>query len=152
MKSTSRSITGAVVIALGALVAITPRYIFPVCEYFGVRMDLGMGKSEHMHCYYTGKASLLLGILIAVVGIAIIIANKPETLRPLALVLAAGGAGVIIIPTLLFPICLNADMHCNQGAKPMLIVLGILCMITAVWLGISSASTKPTTGNTTKAD
>jgi len=153
MKSTSRTIIGAGVIALGALVAITPRYIFPVCEYFGVRMDMGMGKSEHMHCYYTGKASLLIGILIAVVGLAIIIANKPETLRPLALVLAAGGAGVIVIPTWLFPVCQNADMHCNQGAKPMLIVLGILCMITAVWLGISSsAAPEPMQGTTNKAD
>jgi hypothetical protein len=101
-------------------------------------MDLGMGKSDHMHCYYTSQASLLIGILIAVVGLAVIIANKPGTLRPLALVLAAGGAAVILVPTLLFPICQNADMHCNQGAKPALIVLGILVMFTAVWLGISS--------------
>lgn len=153
MKSTTRSITGAGVIALGALVAITPRYIFPVCEYFGVRMDMGMGKSEPMHCYYTGKASLLIGILIAVIGLAIIIASRPETLRPLALVLASAGAGVIIIPTWLFPICLNADMHCNQGAKPMLIVLGILAMITAVWLGISSsAAPESISGSNTTAD
>lgn len=140
MNSTTRTIAGAGVIALGALVAITPRYIFPVCEYYGVRMDMGMGKSLPMSCYYTDRASLLIGIIIAVIGIAIIIASRPETLRPLALVLAGAGAATILVPTWLFPVCHNADMHCNQGAKPSLIVLGVISMMTAVWLGISSSA------------
>jgi len=140
MNSTTRTILGAGVIALGGLVAITPRYIFPVCEYFGVRMDMGMGKSVPMGCYYTDRASLLIGVLIAIIGIAVIIASRPATLRPLALILAGAGAATILVPTWLFPVCHNADMHCNQGAKPALIVLGILAMIIAVWLGISSGA------------
>ncbi|MBI5870179.1 MAG: DUF4418 family protein [Actinobacteria bacterium] len=140
MNSTTRTIAGAGVIALGALVAITPRYIFPVCEYYGVRMDMGMGKTVPMSCYYTDRASLLIGIIIAVIGIAIIIASRLATLRPLALVLAGAGAAAILVPTWLFPVCHNADMHCNKGAKPSLIVLGIIAMMTAVWLGISSSS------------
>lgn len=142
MNSTTRTIAGAGVIALGALVAITPRYIFPVCEYHGVRMDMGMGKSVPMSCYYTDRASLLIGIIIAVIGVAIIIASSAATLRPLALVLAGAGAAAILVPTWLFPICHNADMYCNKGSKPSLIVLGIITMMTAVWLGISSSPAK----------
>lgn len=140
MNSINRTIAGAGVIALGALVAITPRYIFPICEYYGVNMDMGMGKTLPMSCYYTDRASLLIGIIIAVIGLAIIIASRPATLRPLALILAGAGAGTILVPTWFFPICHNADMHCNQGSKPALIVLGILSMIMAVWLGISSSA------------
>jgi hypothetical protein len=140
MNSNTRTITGAGVIALGALVAITPRYIFPVCEYHGVRMDMGMGKSVPMSCYYTDRASLLIGIIIAVIGLAVIISKRAATLRPLALVLAVAGAVTILVPTWLFPICHNADMHCNKGSKPSLIVLGILAMMIAVWLGISSSA------------
>jgi hypothetical protein len=103
MNSNTRTIAGAGVIALGALVAITPRYIFPVCEHYGVRMDMGMGKSAPMSCYYTDRASLLIGIIIAVIGLAVIIANRPATLRPLALVLAVAGAATILVPTWLFP-------------------------------------------------
>ncbi|MDO8737330.1 MAG: DUF4418 family protein [Thermoleophilia bacterium] len=140
MNSITRTILGAGVIALGGLIAITPRYILPVCEHYGVRMDIGMGNTLPMSCYYTERASLLIGVIIAVIGIAIIIASRPATLRPLALILAGAGAATILIPTWLFPVCHNADMHCNQGAKPALIVLGIMAMITAVWLGISSAA------------
>src|SRR5665811_3932 len=139
MNNTIRTIVGAAIITLGAIVAITPRFIFPVCEYYGVRMEVGMGamsKTVPMSCYYTDKASLLLGIIIAIIGLAVIIASRPATLRPLALVLAGAGAATILVPTWLFPICSNADMHCNHGAKPSLIVLGIIAIITAVWLGI----------------
>lgn len=141
MKKSSQIATGAGVAALGALVALTPRYIFPVCEYFGVRMEMG-SSSVPMGCYYTSKGSLLAGLLIVLIGIAIMIA-KSAALQSLALVLAGAGLGVILIPTVLMPICHNPDMHCNHGTKPMLIVLGIVTMITAGWTAYGSRSNAP---------
>ena len=130
MSKTTRYVAGTGIIAIGALVYATPRFLLPVCEYFGVRMEM-MGKSEPMHCFYTARASLLMGIVIAAVGLGVLIASRPDNLRSLSLVLTGAGVGVILVPTVLFPVCQNADMHCNQGAKPLLIVLGLTTMIMA---------------------
>ena len=137
MEKTTRFGLGAGIVAIGALVYATPRYLLPVCEYFGVRMEM-MGKSSPMQCFYTARASLLIGIIIALAGVAVMIATRPEALRSVALVLAGAGTGVILIPTVLFPICHNADMHCNNGAKPLLIVLGFLTLVMAGWLAMAS--------------
>ncbi|MHB0867620.1 MAG: DUF4418 family protein [Thermoleophilia bacterium] len=141
MKKSSQIATGAGVAALGALVALTPRYIFPVCEYFGVRMEMGSG-SVPMSCYYTSRGSLLAGLLIVLIGIAITTA-RPAALQSLALVLAGAGLGVFLIPTFLFPVCHNPEMHCNNGTKPMLLVLGIVIMIMAGWTAYGSRSNAP---------
>lgn len=138
MKNTTRMAAGAGLLVLGALVAITPRYLFPVCEYFGKRMDLGMGKTMPMECYYTAQGELVLGLLISLIGIAVMLAARPEALRLLALVLGGVAAAVILMPVYLLPICRNPDMHCNQGTKPLLIVLGIITFIIAGWMGLSS--------------
>lgn len=144
MKNSTIIATGGVVVVLGALVWATPKYLLPVCEYFGVRMNLMNGASEPMHCYYTARASLIMGLLIAIIGVALMIA-KPGALRALSLVLAGAGAIVVLIPTVIFPICQNPDMHCNQGAKPMLIVLGLINMMIAVWLAFASERQTPFT-------
>lgn len=148
MNKTTRIGAGAGIVILGALVYATPRYLLPVCEYFGVRMDV-MGKTFPMQCYYTARASLLMGIIIAIAGVAVMIASKPEALRSVALILAGAGTGVILIPTVLFPICHNADMHCNQGAKPLLIVLGAATLIMSTWLAVASRKTTVVLAETT---
>ncbi|RJQ44475.1 MAG: DUF4418 family protein [Gaiellales bacterium] len=137
MSKTTRFGAGGAIAALGALVFVTPRYLFPVCEYFGVRMEM-MGKTSPMQCYYTARASLLVGAIIVLAGIAVMIATRPEALRSLALVVGGAGIGVILIPTVLFPVCHNADMHCNQGAVPLLIVLGVTTLIMSGWLALAS--------------
>lgn len=149
MKNSTKIATGAGITGLGALVALTPRYIFPVCEYHGVRMEM-MGKSFSMSCYYTAHASMVVGILIALIGIAVII-SRPDSLRSLALVLAGAGAAVILIPTVFFPICHNPDMHCNHGTQPMLIVLGVTTLLTSGFLALASGKTVPSMNQVSEA-
>lgn len=138
MKKSTQIATGTGIIGLGALVALTPRYIFPICEYYGVSMDV-MGKAMPMSCYYTAKAALLAGLFIILVGLAVITA-KPAALRALSMVLAGAGLAVVLIPSVIFPLCHNPDMHCNHGTMPLLIVLGISTIITSGWLTYGSRS------------
>jgi hypothetical protein len=141
MTKKGRIITGTGVAAIGILIAITPRYIFPVCEYFGVQMDMN-GKKLPMGCYYTAHAALLAGLFIALIGVALMLANG-QAARILSLVLAGASVGVILIPTVLFPVCKNADHHCNQGAVPTLIVLGITSLMTSAWIAFASRKSSP---------
>ncbi len=137
MKKTTRVTAGGVVISLGALVAATPRFLFPVCEYYGHFMKLPNGKTGHMPCFYTASASYLIGMLVCFIGVTLLLAKDRNTIRLLAVVLAGVAIGVILLPVI-FPICQNPDDPCNHGAKPMIIVLGIMTMMMAGWLGFSS--------------
>lgn len=142
MNKRSKTIAGAGVTALGALVAITPRFLFPVCEYHGIFMQMPNGKSDHMHCFYTATAALLIGLLICVVGITLLLAKSSETVRMLSVVLGGAAVATVLIPVL-FPICQNPDEPCNHGTKPMIIVLGITTLMMAGWMAYSSRKSAP---------
>lgn len=159
MKGKTRTLIGSGVIALGALVALGPRYLFPVCDFretetaaAGGSMEgmshgsmegmshgggTAMAANDHMACYTTAKAALVIGALIGVIGLAIILANKVSLRRISAAVLAAAGIAVILTPLYIFPTCENPEMFCNQGAKQLLIVLGGMTLLTAGWLAFS---------------
>lgn len=137
MNKRTKMIAGAGVIALGALVAVTPRFLFPVCEYHGILMQLPNGKTDHMHCYYTAMASYVIGPLICLIGLTLLLAKARETFRLLSVVLGGAAAIAFLVP-MVFPVCQNPDHPCNHGAKPMIIVLGITTLMMAAWLAFSA--------------
>jgi hypothetical protein len=137
MKQSTRTGLAGAVIALGMLVAITPRFLFSICEYNGIFMQLGAGKTAHMPCYYTARGAYIIGTLVALIGITLLLAKARETVRLLSVVLGGAGIAVMLLP-ILYPICPNPDEPCNHGTKPMLIVLGIIILMIAVFSGLSS--------------
>lgn len=122
---------------LGTLIAATPRFLFKVCEFHGKFMPLASGKTGYMPCHYTAIASYMVGLLIFLMGAALLLAKSGDAVRLLAMVLGGAAVAVILIPSV-FPICPNPDDPCNHGAKPMLMVLGIVTLIVSGWLGLSS--------------
>lgn len=140
MNKKTAMIAGIGTMALGALVAITPRFILPVCEYHGIIMQLPNGKTDHMHCYYTALASYVIGALIILIGLNLLLAKTRETLRSLSLILGGAAAITFLVPRI-FPVCQNPDHLCNHGTKPMITVLGITIMIMAVWVAYASRKT-----------
>jgi len=141
MKDNTKIATGAGVTILGALIALAPRFGFlRVCEFAGKQ---GMN-GGHMHCYYTARAALVIGILIGIVGVVIMLAKNPIIRTILAAALGGAAIATILNPVVLYPICPNADMPCNLGIKPLMIVIGIVIAGLAIWLGISGSSGKRT--------
>lgn len=141
MKDNTRIATGAGVTLLGALIALAPRFGFlRVCEFAGKQ---GMN-GEHMHCYYTARAALVIGILTAMIGAVIMLAKNPLIRTILAAVLGGAAIATILNPVVLYPICPNPDMPCNLGIKPLMIVIGIVIVGLAIWLGVSGRSDKKT--------
>ncbi len=140
MKKSTRIGAGAGAMTLGAVIAATPRFLFPVCEYKGIFMQLANNRTDFMHCHYTTVTSYILAGLIALIGVAIILANSRDAVRMLSVVLAGAAFAVILTPVVL-PICQNPDEPCNHGTKPMLIVMGIITFFLAGWLGLASRKT-----------
>jgi uncharacterized membrane protein YkgB len=93
--------------------------------------------SEHMACFYTARAAIVIGIIIGLIGIGIILANKVSIRRMVAVALAVTGIAVILTPLVFYPTCKSPEMFCNQGAKQLLIVLGGMTLLAGGWLAFA---------------
>jgi hypothetical protein len=60
----NRIISGAVTIALGLLVALGPQFLFKVCNTMG---------DGFPRCHWSGQGEIGIGMLIAVLGIALLL-------------------------------------------------------------------------------
>lgn len=137
MKKSTRISAGAGILALGALVAATPRYLFPVDEFSGLYTQLPNGMSDFMHCHYALMASYLMAPLIGIIGITLMLAKTREAVQLLSVIMGGAFTAVLLIPVV-FPMCANPDHPCNRGTKPLLMVLGMIGMMMSGWMAFSS--------------
>ena len=119
-------ILAVITAVLGLLAAIGPKTIFPVCSAMEMKMK----------CYYTANAELVVGIIAAIVGIAIIIIDKKKINVVLSIIQAILGLVIILIPTVLIGVCGSPMMHCVSATKPALIVIGALDIVVSVILAL----------------
>ena len=120
---------GIIAIALGALVALIPKVIFPVCTNM---LELGNGKTLFMKCHWTAMAELLIGTLIVFDGILIIVFKKHETRIALSIMLFLFGLTALLMSTVVIGMCETATMKCRMGTEPALIVVSVIIMIIGI--------------------
>ncbi len=113
---------GSIVFAIGLLVSLTPRFILPVCEFAG---------KKAMDCGFMGRAEILFGGIIMAVAVGAFLSRGAEALRWLMLVALVTAATVLAVPQVL-GYCPSAQMPCHYGTVPMIRLLGVLLVITAV--------------------
>ena len=96
-------------------------------------MGDGMGDSMgemQMPCAGVPNASLVAGIVLAVLGIIFIIAGKKKVVSTLlGLLNVIAGVVVIGIPTFIVGVCGGAHMHCHMVTRPALIIIGAVIVI-----------------------
>lgn len=108
---------------LGALVALTPFQLAPVCNRL---LELTTGRMVHMRCHYTGQAEVFLGIIALIIGIMVFANKNPAVYKNLGLVMAIIGIAVILLPTNLgIGVCMN-PMECHTTAKVLYVLGGLL--------------------------
>lgn len=108
-------------IVLGALIAVAPQTFARVCS-----SENGM----HMACYYTARAALGLGVVIAVIGCIALFTTAPIR-AGLNIAVIINALLVIAVPTFLIGVCKMPMMHCVSTARPTLIVLSVLAIVFA---------------------
>lgn len=108
-------------IILGILIAIAPLTFAKVCKTEG-----GM----HMACYYTGRAALGIGIVIAVLGIVALFVKENVRIG-LSIAVIVNSLLMIAVPTFLIGVCKSPMMHCASVTRPTLIVLSVLALVFA---------------------
>jgi hypothetical protein len=119
----NRIITGISFIILGVLIAIGPLYIFKVCS--------PMGK-EVMKCFYTAKAEIGVGSLIAILGILLFVFKSTQTRFGISISITLAGVLAGLIPTVFIGVCGMSAMHCHMVTLPAIIVLSILTIVGSI--------------------
>ncbi len=94
---------------LGILVFITPKWLVPVCTGY---MELKNGALKPMVCFYSSQSVMVLGAILIVAGILTIFFKSNRSL--LGIIIAVLGAAIIMIlqPSVI-GVCANEQMPCN---------------------------------------
>ena len=115
MKDIKRYITGIFYIIAGFLTAAGPVFIFPVCE------DMG---DKHMKCFWTMKAEIGVGAVIALLGVVVLLAASKEIRIGVQSALTLLFVYVILIPDVLIGVCGGNHMRCRTLTLPALNIIG----------------------------
>ena len=116
----NRVASGIIFVLLGALISLGPKYLFKVCTPMN---------DQFMRCYWTGRAELGIGLLIAILGILIFLIPSARTRLGINLSLVFTGLLASSVPTVLIGVCEMPKMNCHAVAAPSLLVLGILTTV-----------------------
>lgn len=146
----NRVITGILFIILGALIAIGPLTIFPVCGVHSTeQMDddsgqkdipmkneqsdssagnnmkstMNMGTSMVMKCHWTARIELGIGILIVILGILLVVLQSVQIRLGLSISLVLNGILALLVPSVLIGVCGAVHMSCRSLTLPALTVL-----------------------------
>ena len=93
---------------IGVLLAAGPQFLFKVCPV----------GDKPMKCFYTAKALIAVGVILAVVGALQLLAKQAESKRLLAITGAVVCVMSILFPTVLIGSCMKPDMSCNGYPHP----------------------------------
>jgi hypothetical protein len=112
----NRLTTGIITIITGLLTAIGPSTIFSVC----VPMEDG----KFMKCHWTAQAELGIGVIVALLGVALILVSANQIRIGISTGTALLAALEILIPNKLIGVCGGEHMQCHALTLPALTVLG----------------------------
>ena len=138
-------VLAVILVAMGLVLAIAPQ--FTNCEAKGGSMpgttmttasgSAAMGGSStvaaakpvpKMKCLWTARASLAVGVPLAVMGALLFFSRRKETRRVLAALGALAGVFAILLPTVLIGHCANSDAVCSTTMTPIMISAGAVAL------------------------
>lgn len=143
-------VIGVLLIIVALAIAILPQFFN--CQYDGATITLPNGKTISMKCYWSARASLIVGIPLAFIGLFLVLAKKRETRMMLAVVGALLSAFAIALPTQLIGVCMDMTKQpsCLLVMKPALIGLGVagvvLCLVALFLANRQADSDTPSEG------
>lgn len=115
-------IIGAIYCIIGLLIALGPKFLFPVCA--GLKDD-----GTPMKCFYTSQVTIGLGMGIVMFGL-ILMLLKEKTAK------IVSSAGVLfltvmtyLIPNVLIGVCKTDTMRCRMLTLPSLNIISLVALI-----------------------
>jgi len=135
-------IFGSVIIILGLLIALGPKFLFKVCETMASTENAedccaetakdsccGPSKSDLPICHWSAQAEIGIGFLIVSLGICLIVFTDIKTHLGLFIGVFFSGIITLFIPNALIGGCSVKTMVCHKIAFPALTVESILLVV-----------------------
>jgi len=131
-------IFGAIIIALGLLIALGPQFLFKVCAH---------GEDGYPRCHWSGQAEIGLGFLIAALGACMVVFTDPKTHLGFSIGVFMAGIIALFIPNALIGGCGMMTMQCRKVAFPALtaesVVLLVFVAVTTVYIAMKNPQSSP---------
>lgn len=112
---------GATAIAFGVLVSLLSFVLLPFCSGHGDMI---------MRCQKTSSVDGIIGIVIAIFGIAYIAIPKAQ--KALSAAVIAGGIFTALVPAVIVGVCAAPHMHCHSISSPVLQITGIVIALVGI--------------------
>jgi preprotein translocase subunit SecY len=120
----NRLLTGIITIIIGLVTAIGPLTIFSVCG--------PMENGSFMKCHWTARAELGIGILIVLLGVALVFLTAKQIRIGISTGIALFAILEILIPNKLIGVCGGEHMQCHALTLPTLTLLGVGTFLVAI--------------------
>lgn len=101
-------ITSIGTLIIGALLALGPQFLFLPCPT----------TEKFMKCFWSCKALIVVGAVLALVGLLQLIARETESRKLLSVIGIALGIAAILIPTVIIGGCAKPEMACQVLTFP----------------------------------
>ena len=95
-------------VLVGLLLSAGPQFLFKPCPT----------TEKFMKCFYSCKALIVVGAVLALVGLLQLIAKEAKSRKVLAVVGVALAVSAILIPTVIIGGCAKAEMACKMLTFP----------------------------------
>ena len=129
MKTKMSRILVALVVVIGISVALTPNYVFPICE--SANLWFSGSYQPIMRCFWFGRVELFLGGLVVISGLILFFRPSPDSSFAIGALLVGLGLGIVLASVNAFfgSTCGHANSICQIGTKPAERIAGGLVMI-----------------------
>ena len=138
MKISASRVLATIIVVLGLIVAIIPKYIFPICE----SDNLGVFSSYTpiMRCFWFGRIELYMGGLVVLSGLVLFFRPKSDNRFAIGALLIGLGLVIMLVTlnTVVGSTCGHVHSICQIGTKPAERISGTLVTIFGLILMISS--------------
>jgi hypothetical protein len=151
-------ISSAIVIVLGLLIALGPKFIFKVCDSYMTAIEggedccaepaqnscCGASLSDLPICYWSAQAEMGMGLLIIALGACMIVFTEQKTHLGLLIGVFFSSIIALAIPNFLITGCTTMNMRCHRVAFPALnIESAILLVFSAIMITLIAMKKSP---------
>lgn len=117
--SMKRKILSIGTIVVGLLLAWGPQFLFRPCPT----------TEKVMKCFWSCRALIVVGCVVALIGLLRLLAKSGEARRLLSVTAAALLVGAILIPTVVIGGCAKEDMACKMLTFPITHSLSVIGLV-----------------------
>jgi hypothetical protein len=117
----NRVISGAGAVITGLLIALGPQFLFKLCA--------PMMNGHWMECHWTGQAEIGVGLMIALLGLALLFFSDSGVRLGLSIAALLSGILALLFPAVLIGGCAMETMQCRSVTFPALTVISVLTIV-----------------------